>query len=101
VVDQGPAGQKDDGQVDAAPAQLGQQIDPRGLRQDPIEDDDVGAGGRLERAQQRGAIGKALDGKSMIRQLGGDRLAAQLVVFDEKHADRIWVGASTKTRCRR
>ena len=47
------------------------------------------ASGGIEQAEQRRAIGKAADGKSMPRQLTTDNLAVVLVVFDEKDADGI------------
>jgi hypothetical protein len=76
-------------QVHAALAQLRQQVDARNIRKPPVEDDDIGIGSDIERAEKRGTIGKAADGKSMPRQLATDNLAVVLVIFDEKDADGI------------
>jgi hypothetical protein len=45
--------------------------------------------GDIERAEQRGAIGKAADGKSMPRQFITDNFAVVLVIFDDKDTDGI------------
>jgi hypothetical protein len=71
------------------PAQFWQQVDARNIRKPPIEDDDIGLGGGIERPEQGVAIGKAADGKSMPRQLITDNFAIMLVIFDDKDADGI------------
>jgi hypothetical protein len=68
---------------------LRQQVDARNIRKPPVEDDDIGIGSDIERAEKRGTVGKAADGKSMPRQLTTDNLAVVLVIFDEKDADGI------------
>ena len=66
-----------------------QQVDARNIRKPPVEEDDIGLGGGIEQVEQRCAIGKAADGKSVPRQLATDNLAVVLVIFDEKDADGI------------
>ena len=74
-------------QVHAALTQLRQQVDARNSRKPPVEHDDIGLGGGIERAEQRVAIGEAADGKAMPRQFATDNLAVVLVVFNDKDAD--------------
>ena len=73
-------------QAHPAPAQFGQQVDTRNSRKLPIEDNDIGLGGGIERAEQGVAIDKALDGKTMPRKLITDNFAILLVIFDDKDA---------------
>jgi hypothetical protein len=68
---------------------LGQQVDARNSRKPPVEDDDIGLGGSIERAEQRVAIVEAANGKAMPLQFTTDNLAVDLVVFDDKDADGI------------
>src|SRR5260370_37310178 len=61
----------------------------RNNRKPSVGGDGIGLGGRIERAEERPAIGKRADGKSMPRQLATDNLAVVLVVFDEKYPNGI------------
>ena len=85
----GMARQEHHRQGHAALAQLGQQVDARNSRKPPVEDDDIGLGGSIERAEQRVAIVEAANGKAMPLQFTTDNLAVDLVVFDDKDADGI------------
>ena len=85
VFGQGPAGQEDDRQVHPASPQQREQVDARRLRKASVEnEDDVGLDAGVERAEQRGAIGKTPAGKSTFRQLGDEKLTVVPAVFDEK-----------------
>src|ERR1700730_5870418 len=95
---QGPSGQEHHRQVYAAPAQLRQQVDAQGLGKTPVEDDDIGIDGRIERAKQRGPIGKATDGKSLLRQLTAENVAVDFVVFEEKDANGVRLAGGGEKR---
>ena len=70
-------------------AQPGEQVDARRLRTGPVEnEDDVSINAGVERAEQRGAIGKTPAGKSTLRQLGDEKFTVVPVVLDEKDAHR-------------
>ena len=71
----GVARQEHHRDVHAALPQLEQQVDARYGRKPPVEDDDIGLGGCIERAKQRVAIGEAANGKAVPRQLATDNLA--------------------------
>jgi hypothetical protein len=68
---------------------LEQQVDARNGRKPPVEDDDIGLGCSIERAEQRVAIGEAANGKTTPLQFATDNLAVVFVVFDDKDAD--WI----------
>src|SRR5229473_658194 len=86
---EGIAGKKYDWQIHAGLPQLSQQIDARNIGQAPVEKDDVRLGGDTERINQRCAIGKATDHKSVIRQLIGNCLATIRVVFHVEDLDEV------------
>ena len=83
----GKACQEHDRQGHALPAQLSQQVNSRRLRQTPIEDDDVGLNGTIERIEKRDGIGKAMDDKAVFRQVSAQGLAVVRVVFDKQNAN--------------
>jgi hypothetical protein len=80
--------QKDDGQVEAALAQLRQQINAGGGRQGPIQYDEIGIGRGIERCQERFAIGEPLDRKASLLQLPTERFPEIVVVLNEEDAYR-------------
>src|SRR6195256_1420362 len=77
-------GQEYHRQIYAAVPQLGQKIDARRSREFPVENDDVGIGGGVERAEQRLPVAEALDGKSTFRQFVAKDLAVMVVILDEQ-----------------
>jgi hypothetical protein len=76
-------------QVHSAPAQFWKQVDARNIRKFPVEHDDIGLGGGIERPEQGVAIGEAVDSKAMPRQLVTNDFAVVLVIFDDKDTDGI------------
>jgi hypothetical protein len=80
---EGVGSQEHHRQIYAVVPQLGQKIDARRLRERPVDNDDVGIGGGVERAEQRRPIAEALHGESTFRQLVAKNLAVVVVIVDE------------------
>src|SRR5712671_1938621 len=65
-----------------------------------MEDDDVGIGGGVERAEQRGDIESA-DSKALRGQYIGQEPAIDRVLVDEKDANGVWLADGGEKRGRR
>src|SRR5262249_46315525 len=73
--------------VHALLAQAAQEVDAGNARQPPVEHDQVGIGGGVERTQQRFAVREAAYGKAVPFEFVTDDLAVVVVVFNEKDAE--------------
>src|SRR5579862_8605311 len=82
-------GQENDGEIDPALVQGGQQIDAKPCLQLPIENDDVGLGALplVERLEHRLAAGAGEDIEAEMLELSRRRLAVVVIIVDEKSGE--------------
>src|SRR5215475_7613458 len=83
IVGKGTPRQEHHRQVHAVTAQLRQEVDAGRLGQAPVEHDDVGVSGDLERIEERGAVGKVPNAEPERFEFLSQDFAVGFVVVDE------------------
>jgi hypothetical protein len=87
VLDQVLPGQKHHGQLDAPPADGGEQINARHPGHVPIEDNDMGVNGLIECPEELPAIGKMPDADAAFRQRRNQHVGVFFVGLGKENAD--------------